>query len=356
MKTLLLAILILLPVNYVYGECRAYYWERNETGEAPASCPNDDLYFYAWHRYKGMWCDYNNFDTERRFKGWGRCINNVRCYPFLGTPITYRTSAGNGRLEVVVTDKDYNSNGSCQVTETRYEFIENACSRSTTQLCPPSGGGYECDELCFSYSPSINENRPNSELRSVDPCCIQSPILIDVLGNGFDLTDAQNGVDFDFNGDGIRHRTSWTSTNSDDAWLALDRNNNGMIDNARELFGNFTEQPAPLPDEEKHGFRALAVYDNSLTGKKQQGDGVIDDRDAIFRQLRLWQDVNHNGISEQNELRTLPELGIAGIELDYKESKRTDEFGNQFKYRAKVWDEGGAQAGRWAWDVFLVAK
>jgi hypothetical protein len=64
--------------------------------------------------------------------------------------------------------------------------------------------------------------------------------------------------------------------------------------------------------------------------------------------------VNHNGISEPNELHRLPELGLAGLEFNYKESKHTDEFGNQFRYRAKVWDVRGARAGRWAWDVFLL--
>ena len=65
----------------------------------------------------------------------------------------------------------------------------------------------------------------------------------------------------------------------------------------------------------------------------------------FFSSLRLWQEANHNGISELTELHTLKQLGLKTSHLDYKKSKKTDQYGNQFKYRAKIKDAHDAQLG-----------
>jgi hypothetical protein len=107
-----------------------------------------------------------------------------------------------------------------------------------------------------------------------------TPVLIDVLGNGFDLTDAAGGVEFDLDGDGVKQKISWTTLGTDDGWLALDQNGNGRVDNGTELFGNFTPQPTPPADSERNGFLALAEYDKPEKGGT--GDDVITSLDAVF--------------------------------------------------------------------------
>jgi hypothetical protein len=157
---------------------------------------------------------------------------------------------------------------------------------------------------------------------------------------------------FDIANDGVPIHMAWTA-NSNNAFLALDRNGSGTITNGAELFGNFTSQPSsPHPN----GFAALAVYDDPVNGGN--GDGVIDARDKIFSSLRLWVDVNHDGISQPEELHTLPELGIYSISLDYSLSERKDQYGNLFRYKAHANKglHGPSDVGKSAYDVFLVAQ
>ena len=182
-------------------------------------------------------------------------------------------------------------------------------------------------------------------------CCgSPSPILIDTTGRGFSLTDAKGGVLFDISGTGHPIQMGWTAPGADNAFLALP-GADGLVHNGKQLFGNFTPQPKSATP---NGFAALAVYDDPKSGGN--GDGIIDARDAIFSSLRLWIDANHDGISQPEELHThtLPSLGANSISLTYKEDRRTDQYGNVFRYRAQVNPGDATSTGRMAYDVFFV--
>ena len=195
---------------------------------------------------------------------------------------------------------------------------------------------------------------PDGEIFSNCECQAKggSPIIVDTTGRGFYLTSADSGVVFDIAGDGHPHQMGWTTATSGNAFLALDRNHNGYIENGTELFGDFTQQPK---SDRPNGFLALAEFDKPENGGN--GDGVIDNRDAVFSRLLLWIDENHDGISQRSELYTLPQLGVFSLALRFKESRRTDGFGNQFRYKAAVNpdpSDGESKDGRWAYDVFFV--
>ncbi len=188
--------------------------------------------------------------------------------------------------------------------------------------------------------------------------CQVSPIIVDTTGHGFHLTSAEDGVIFDIKGDGHPVKMAWTAADSSDAFLALDRNHDGRIDSGKELFGNYTAQP-PCPNGRHsclNGYRALAEFDKPENGGN--GDGVIDKRDAVFSQLLLWIDENHDGISQPNELHTLPESGVYSISLHYRDDAHfRDQYGNWFHYQSALNADpadGKSKDGRLTYDVFFV--
>ena len=178
------------------------------------------------------------------------------------------------------------------------------------------------------------------------------PILIDLENDGIRLTGLADPVWFDIDADGGADLISWTERS--EGILALDRNGNGTIDDGGELFGNATL----LADGTRamNGYLALAELDSGALGGN--GDEFIDSADAVFGSLRMWTDLDHDGISQPEELQTLAETSIRRIELKYRRSHRTDRYGNEFRFLGRAWKAGdnGVLHPLLTWDVFFLVE
>ena len=256
-----------------------------------------------------------------------------------------------------VTPTSYTSGSYNQLNFQAMNGIYNFGTLPTCSTLKGATSTYQClEKPCYitghggctvCYSPQVS-------VCCTCPC--ESPIVLDITGDGYNLTDAAHGVLFDMQGDGKLWQIGWTAQGANNAFLALP-GPDGLVHTGQQLFGNFTPQPpCPVGDGScsPNGFRALAVYDDPKNGGN--GDGIIDARDAIFSSLRLWIDANHDGISQPNELYTLPALGINSIRLSYKSSQKTDQYGNVFRYRAQVNPDNPTDAGKTAYDVFFVVQ
>ena len=151
------------------------------------------------------------------------------------------------------------------------------------------------------------------------------PIILDLDGNGVGTASkfGYHGAMFDHDGDGVATATGWVDKS--DGLLVRDVNGDGKINDGSELFGDNTR----LDNGElaTSGMEALADLDDN-------GDGVIDANDKAFAQLKVWQDKNGDGISSDDELMSLAELGIEKIDLNNKETVNKEVDGGIIKEQA----------------------
>ena len=171
---------------------------------------------------------------------------------------------------------------------------------------------------------SRSPNKSQAEAQS-------SPIIIDLNNDGIKTTKLYtNKVSFDLDNNGFKEQVAWSD--AADGLLALDLNNNGVIDTGAELFGNYTA----LPDGTlaPNGFEALKQYDSNK-------DGLIDSNDEAWDKLKIWQDSNQNGKTDAGELNSASTLGLQSISLAYQQSAMLDTNGNAHKQISSVkWKDG----------------
>lgn len=141
-----------------------------------------------------------------------------------------------------------------------------------------------------------------------EPASVQKsdPLVLDLDGDGLETTGVEQGVAFDINADGRADQTSFVT--GGDAFLALDRNGNGSIDDGAELFGD--------QNGHSNGFAALSDYDDNA-------DGLIDSADSVFTQLRLFS-LDADGTQQ---LRSLQSQGVQAIQLNHR---NTDQALNAY--------------------------
>ncbi len=151
-----------------------------------------------------------------------------------------------------------------------------------------------------------------------------SPLVMDLSGNGFDFIGPETGVSFDIDDSGSPIPTGWIYS-KDDALLVRDINANRKIDSGAELFGNATRVSSG--QRAINGFEALRALDSDA-------NGFITSRDKAWTELKLWIDVNHDGISQQRELMSLDRAGVESISLGYASVMEVDQFGNQTRERS----------------------
>lgn len=220
-------------------------------------------------------------------------------------------------------------------------YTESPESAYTPCPCQPPSGGCTIEGCVWS----------EIECACVD-CC---PLIVDTSGRGYKLTSPDDGVMFDINADGRQDAISWTDPRRDVGLLAFDRNGNGTIDNGEELFGNVTPLQGGASRRARHGFEALADLESEGYGPSVE-DGTIDARDAAYHRLLLWVDRNHDGISQASEVMRASAAGLVAIETKYRESRRRDQFGNEFRLRGVSWWMRGRLEARLFYDVWFVPK
>ncbi|MFB2804482.1 LamG-like jellyroll fold domain-containing protein [Microcystis sp. BLCC-F209] len=167
------------------------------------------------------------------------------------------------------------------------------------------------------------------------------PLIIDLNNDGLQLISLENSsTRFDIDADGYAENTAWVSPQ--DGILTIDLNGDGIINNITEIFSeNYGNGTA------KSGIEALTTLDSTK-------NGIISAADDQFNQILVWQDLNQDGISQPNELKTLTQHGITSINLNGLPTE-TIQDGNIIRTRS-LFNRNDGTIGQIADVAFLVTE
>ena len=155
-----------------------------------------------------------------------------------------------------------------------------------------------------------------------------STIILDLDGDGLEARRARRSdARFDMNGDGVADDTGWVGR--DDGLLVIDRNGDGRITDISEL-SFLSERP-----DAASAWEGLSALDSTR-------DGRLSAADARFAELKVWTDRNGDGVSQEGELKSLAELGIAEISLRQSFTADTVRPGDNLALSTATfrWDNG----------------
>jgi hypothetical protein len=180
----------------------------------------------------------------------------------------------------------------------------------------------------YGNTTCVPQPPPNDPPEIVPVCCQgephntrSEPLLLDLNGDGIHTTEPD--VRFDLTGDGAADLASWSNGATEEGFLYLDLNRNGIVDGGQELFGDVTF--LPNGSRARHGFEALAAYDAPAQGGN--GDGIISAGDRVWGSLRVWVDRNHDGIATHDENDALPAVQVVSISLAWETFGADRDYG-----------------------------
>lgn len=156
----------------------------------------------------------------------------------------------------------------------------------------------------------------------------KDPIIIDLDGNGIEVSGA--GANFDWDDDGYREFGAWVGSN--DGLLVYDIGNDGKITQAKEIALSLLTGNASDTDLQALRDNRQVNSDQSKVTANHNGVNfsleILDSRDSGWNQMKVWQDADRDGVVDSGELKTLSQLKITSIYLGYDDNSafsKTDD-------------------------------